>query len=271
MTIGSTIPSTNISLNLIRSTQEYEISQSANEGSLTTCSTRLLATRPYTGSTNVELDNATPHAMSEFAGYKAPWLELSSSTTYNKINLTNIETTSSNFVVSGVKFEFSMVRTSVNNIDTISFYADHNTGDYMGVAKDSGSFTNVTTSGDVKLGEVEYLNSTSRPDSYYIKMVNGLWGGGFPLQLSTTYGNGSQTYEMNPPNTLYTFYSSPLYYFPTGFSFSTLASDECGSFEMDRTSTFDVIFRKSGFADRSVFNFTLTEEVEGVWTGGLCN
>ena len=271
MTTGSTIPSTNISLNKIRSTQEYEVLQQLDEGSLTTCSTRLLATRPYTGSTNVELDNATPHAMSEFAGYKAPWPEISSSTNYNKINLLNIDTSSNNFVFSSVKFEFSMARTSVNNVDTISFYADHKLGDYMGVAKDNGSYTNVTSLGDIKLGEVEYLNSTSRPDSYYIKMVNGNWGGGFPLNHYTTYSNGTQSYSMNPPNTLYTFYSNPLYYFPTGFDYQTIANDECGSFAIDRTSTFDVIFRKSGFADRSVFSFTLYEEVEGIWTGGFCN
>ena len=87
MTRGSTIPSTNISLNKIRSTQEYEVSLQQGESSLTTNSTRLLATRPYSGSNNVVLDNATPHAMSEFNGYKAPWPEIDSSISYNKINL----------------------------------------------------------------------------------------------------------------------------------------------------------------------------------------
>ena len=73
MTAGSTIGSTNISLNKITSTQEYEglLTQNTNS-SLTTNSTRLLATKPWSGSTNVVLDNSTPHAMSEFIGYKAP-------------------------------------------------------------------------------------------------------------------------------------------------------------------------------------------------------
>ena len=271
MTRGSTIPSTNISLNKIRSTQEYEGLQQQDESSLTTCSTRLLATRPYSGSTNVVLDNATPHAMSEFDGYKAPWPELSSTVTYNKINMFNQGTSGSNWVLSGAGFEFSMQRSNVNDIDTVTFYADHSSGQYMGVAKDSGSFTNVTTSGDVSLGSVTYRNSTSRPDSYYVKVTNGLWSGGFPIQLNTGYGTGTQSYSMNPPNTLYTFYSNPLYYFPTGFSWLSTAQEECGSFSITRNSTISVIFKKSGYADQQVFSLTLNEELDGIWTGSICN
>ena len=276
MTRGSTIPSTNISLNKIRSTQEYEGLLQLDESSLTTNSTRLLATRPYSGSTNVVLDNATPHAMSEFNGYKAPWPEIDSSVTYNKINLYNQGVSSSNWVLSGAGFEFSMTRSNVGDIDTVSFYADATSGQYMGVAKDSGSFTNVTTSGDVYLGRVRYRNSTSVPDSYYVKVTNGSWSGGFTLQLDTTYTNGTQSYEMNPPNTVYTFWNQAawpgtVYYFPTGFNFATIAQDECSSFSINRNSTFSVIFKKSGYADQEVFSFTLNEELDGIWTGGMCN
>lgn len=270
MTRGSTIPSSDISLNKIRSTQEYEVLQQMDESSLTTCSTRLLATRPYGSSTNVVLDNATPHAMSEFNGYKAPWPEISSNTTYNKISVFNQGISSSNWVLSAVGWEFSMQRSNVNNIDTISFYADHTTGQYMGVGLNNGSLTNVTTLGDVKLGEVTYLNSTSRPDSYYIKYTAGLWSGGFPIQLNSSTGNGSQSYGMNPPNTVYTFYSNPLYYFPTGFTFNVMANDECGSYSINRSNTLSVIFKKSGYADQEVFSLTFTEELDGVWTGSTC-
>ena len=276
MTAGTTIPSTNISLNTIRSTQEYETLQSASSSSLTTCSTRLLATRPYSGSTNVELDNATPHAMSEFDGYKAPWPEISSSVSYNKVSLFNQGISGSNWVLSGAGFEFSMNRSNVNNMDTVTFYADHTSGQYMGVAKDSGSFTNVTTLGDVALGSVTYRNSTSVPDSFYVKVGSGMWSGGFPLQLNTAYGGGTQNWGMNPPNTVYTFWNQAafpgtVYYFPTGFSWLTTAQDECSSFSVNRTSTISVIFKKSGYADQEVFSLTLTEELDGVWNGGICN
>ena len=276
MTRGSTIPSSDISLNKIRSTQEYEGLLQQDQSSLTTCSTRLLATRPYGGSTNVVLDNATPHAMSEFNGYKAPWPEISSTVTYNKINLFNQGVSGSNWVLSGVGFEFSMQRSNLNDIDTVTFYADRSSGQYMGVAKDSGSFTNVTNSGDVALGSVTYRNSTSVPDSYYVKVVNGSWNGGFTLQLNTSYGNGTQSYEMNPPNTVYTFWNQAafpgtVYYFPTGFNFATIAQDECSSFSINRNSTFSVIFKKSGYADQEVFSFTVNEELDGIWTGSLCN
>lgn len=271
MTRGSTIPSTNISLNKIRSTQEYEGLLQQDQSSLTTNSTRLLAPRPYSGSNNVVLDNATPHAMSEFDGYKAPWPEIDSTVTYNKASLVDLSTSGSNWVLSGVGLEFHMTRTNVGDIDTVSFYLDHNSGDYLGVGKDSGSFTSITNSGDVKLGQVRYRNSTSRPDSYYVKVTNGSWNGGFTLQLNTSYGNGTQTYEMNPPNTLYTFYNNPLYYFPTGFSWLTTAQDECSSFSLNRMNTISIIFRKSGYADVEVFSFTLSEELDGIWTGGICN
>ena len=281
MTAGSTIGSTNISLNKITSTQEYEtlLTQNTNS-SLTTNSTRLLATKPWSGSSNIELDGATPHAMSEFDGYKAPLnssdYTVASTDTTVTVNMTR--ESSSNFVTVGQQFRVHLNLTamggtayrltaSVKKTGSPPSYSI-TTNNIVGSSTGTTNFHMNNTTLTKTMFTVD-LNLNKFPDSYRWQ-ESGTWSGSSALiQRSYSYTVGNATYANNPPSSTYTFASSGT--FPASYATTITLQDECSSFNTTLTTSLQLVFIKSGYADTAIGPAcTVVSNGIGQWTAGTC-
>ena len=285
MTAGSTIGSTNISLNKITSTQEYEglLTQNTNS-SLTTNSTRLLATKPWSGSTNVVLDGATPHAMSEFNGYKAPLnssdYTVASTDTTVTANLTR--ESYGNFVIVAQQFRTHLNMTWLGGTSYRLTASIKKTG-----SPTSGSITTNNLVGNSSGTSNFYvsnqtltktmftvdMDSSDFPDSYrWVESAS--WSGSAGLSRNYNYGSGGATYVNNPPNTTYTFSggSGPgTTYLPAAWGTTVTLTDECASYNTTLTTSLQLVFRKSGYADTAIGPAcTVATKGIGQWLAGTC-
>ena len=285
MTAGSTIGSTNISLNKITSTQEYEglLTQNTNS-SLTTNSTRLLATKPWSGSSNIVLDGATPHAMSEFDGYKAPLnsSDYTVASTDTTVTLNMHRESTSNFVVVGQMFKIHLDMTSMGGTAyrlTASCKKTGSPPQYSIITNNlagnsSGQTTfHVNNQTLTKTMFTVDFNYNKFPDNYRW-VESGTWSGSSALSRSYTYGVGGATYANNPPNTSYTFSggSGPgTTYLPASYGTTVSTSDECASYNTTLTTTLQLVFMKSGYADTAIGpQCTIVTNNLGSWIAGTC-
>ena len=286
MTSGSTIGSTDISLNKITSTQEYETLLTQNaDSSLTTNSTRLLGTRPWSGSTNVELDGATPHAMSEFIGYKAPLnsSDYTVASTDTTVTANMSRNSSSNFVTVGQQFRVNLGIVSMGGTSYRLTASVQKTGspvsgsitynNLVGSSTGTGNFY-VSNQTLTKTMFTVDLNYNDFPDSYRW-VESGAWSGSAGLiQRTYSYTVGNATYANNPPSTTYTFSggSGPgTTNFPAAYATNVTTQDECSSFSTTLTTSLQLVFRKSGYADTAIGPAcTVISNNNGTWTAGTC-
>lgn len=286
MTAGSTIGSTNISLNKITSTQEYEglLTQNTNS-SLTTNSTRLLATKPWSGSTNVVLDNSTPHAMSEFIGYKAPLnsSDYTVASTDTTVTANMNREAYSNFVVVGQQFRVHLDITSIGGTSYRLTASIKKTGsptsgtivtnNLVGSSTGTSNFM-VSNQTLTKTMFTVDMDSSDFPDSYRW-VESGTWSGSSGLIGRTyNYTVGNATYANNPPDTTYTFSggSGPgTTNFPASYATNVSLTDECSSYNTTLTTSLQLVFIKSGYADTAIGPAcTVVTNSIGQWLAGTC-
>lgn len=234
-----------------------------------------LITADYPGTPN----SATPHQISEFYSWSPPLPSHNYTVTSTDTTVTRNMARDSygNWVIVGQQFRPHLELTSLGGPSYRLTAKIKTTG-----SPPSGTITTNNLVGN-STGTTNFyvsnqtisktmftvdLNYAKFPDSYKW-VTSGTFSGSSGLARSFSYANGGATYTNNPPNTIYTFDTTGT--FPASYSTNVNVQDECGSFSTTLTTSLQLVFRKSGYADTNIGPAcTVITNSYGSWLAGTC-
>ena len=247
----------------------------------------------YTNTSNISLkdvsNNTTagtdpadgaPFEMSEFYNY-AEFLPYSKSQ-YTRESSSGLEGYSSYGYTSYNGFGVAATKFSLYHITSFTagasgewkqiWYVRHKTGTgthrYDNGAGSTGT-QNMTANSLYRLCTITFANDSSgnqpyKPDSFRINSTFSASSGQGLGSIMRSFLNGSATYEINPPNTDYTFSNS---FSPAEYEELLSSQDECWTGTKTASHTISIVYKKTGYADTTVATYTFGHDHQFVHSG----
>lgn len=153
---------------------------------------------------------------------------------------------------------------SGTNLWTQTWYAISSVGTNRHI-QTNNTQTSMTTNSLYTLCSIVFTDA-NKPNSYRVGFSSTLTtSASGPINDSVTTGSGSATYNMNPPNTDYTFTNGTGN--PSDFKINHNSTAECFTGSATADISISIIYKKTGYADTTAVSYTFDSEHDYVHTG----